>query len=156
LLDRGREGCRRGVARASRPAERLGAAAWGDQAHARLAARLREGGACGRGGDPRAVPHLSGRWRLAPEALGSARVARTAVSVLARLNAEPAAEAAALLTSCCGATVWVERMLAHRPFASEAAVLEAGDEAFADLSPRDWDEAFRAHPRIGDRGAHGE
>jgi OHCU decarboxylase len=78
------------------------------------------------------------------------------VIALARLNALPAAEAAGLLKSCCGAALWVERMLAHRPFASEAAVLEAADEAFADLSAQDWGEAFRAHPRIGDRGARGE
>jgi OHCU decarboxylase len=75
---------------------------------------------------------------------------------LERLNGLPAVEAAVLLASCCGAAVWVERMLARRPFESEPAALEAADEVFASLSPEDWREAFRAHPRIGDRDARGE
>lgn len=46
-------------------------------------------------------------------------------------------------------------MAERRPFTSEAAVLEAADRVWKSLFPADWLEAFRAHPRIGDRQARG-
>jgi len=68
-----------------------------------------------------------------------------------RLDRASDAEARALLTQCCGATRWVDRMLARRPFGSRDRLLEiARDEWFA-LSTADWCEAFTHHPRIGDR-----
>lgn len=69
---------------------------------------------------------------------------------LEALNALPVEEARAVLERCCGARVWVERMQASRPFASRAALLDAGDRAFAGLGREDWLEAFGHHPRIGD------
>jgi OHCU decarboxylase len=46
-------------------------------------------------------------------------------------------------------------MVERRPFASEAAALDAADRVWKALFPADWLEAFRAHPRIGDREARG-
>jgi len=63
------------------------------------------------------------------------------------------ADARALLHICCGATRWIDRMMARRPLGSqEAALAAARDEWFA-LSEADWREAFGHHPRIGDRAA---
>jgi OHCU decarboxylase len=47
-------------------------------------------------------------------------------------------------------------MVEGRPFAEAREALDAADRVFADLSPDDWLEAFRAHPRIGDREARGQ
>lgn len=46
-------------------------------------------------------------------------------------------------------------MAARRPFASEAAALDAADRVWKSLFPADWLEAFRAHPRIGGPEARG-
>ena len=72
---------------------------------------------------------------------------------LARLNALPVAEAAEQLRACCGSSRWVEAMLARRPFASMDHLLAAADDAWRATGPRDWDEAFAHHPRIGERQA---
>jgi 2-oxo-4-hydroxy-4-carboxy-5-ureidoimidazoline decarboxylase len=61
-------------------------------------------------------------------------------------------QARAALRSCCGATRWVDRMMARRPFHSREAVLGAAREEWFALSPEDWREAFSHHPKIGDRG----
>jgi 2-oxo-4-hydroxy-4-carboxy-5-ureidoimidazoline decarboxylase len=71
--------------------------------------------------------------------------------MLHRLNALPAKEAASQLRACCGASRWVEAMLARRPFESVDALLAAADEAWRATEPKDRDEAFAHHPRIGER-----
>lgn len=70
-----------------------------------------------------------------------------------RVDAAPADEARALLRACCGSRRWVERMLERRPFGSDASLLAAAQEEWFALTPADWQEAFAAHPRIGDRDA---
>ena len=70
-----------------------------------------------------------------------------------RVDAAPAEEARALLRACCGSRRWVERMLARRPFGSDASLLTAAHEEWFALTPADWQEAFAEHPRIGDREA---
>jgi 2-oxo-4-hydroxy-4-carboxy-5-ureidoimidazoline decarboxylase len=65
------------------------------------------------------------------------------------LNALSDDEARAALLSCCGSTRWVERMLAQRPFASTAALLEAADTVWCGLDKADYLEAFSHHPQIG-------
>lgn len=54
---------------------------------------------------------------------------------------------------CCGAERWVERMVAGRPYADDRTLLEAADRTWWDLGREDWLQAFRAHPRIGERSA---
>lgn len=58
-----------------------------------------------------------------------------------------------MLSRACGAHRWVERMVALRPFGSDAALLRAAREAWFALGEADWLEAFSHHPRIGDRAA---
>ena len=67
---------------------------------------------------------------------------------------EPAARAA--LTRCCGAARWVERLVAARPFASDAALFAAAERAWWDLGPEHWREAFAGHPRLGASDKGGE
>jgi 2-oxo-4-hydroxy-4-carboxy-5-ureidoimidazoline decarboxylase len=62
----------------------------------------------------------------------------------------PEEDARALLRSCCGATRWVEGMLARRPFGTLAALLESADAVWRSTGPDDWEEAFAHHPRIGE------
>lgn len=62
----------------------------------------------------------------------------------------PAAEAAALLGSTCGASRWVDAMVARRPFGSRDALLSAADDIWLSTKPGDWHEAFSHHPRIGE------
>jgi OHCU decarboxylase len=47
-------------------------------------------------------------------------------------------------------------MAARRPFGDMRAVLDAADEVWRGLRPDDWLEAFRAHPRIGEKKAAAE
>ncbi len=44
-------------------------------------------------------------------------------------------------------------MLGQRPFKDTDEVFAAADRIWQDLGPEDWHEAFRAHPRIGQRTA---
>ena len=82
-------------------------------------------------------------------------VGRRAV-VLRQLNAMDAPEARALLADFCAAPAWIERVAAARPFASPDAVFAASDAAGEAVSADDWREAFRHHPRIGERSAERE
>jgi 2-oxo-4-hydroxy-4-carboxy-5-ureidoimidazoline decarboxylase len=63
------------------------------------------------------------------------------------------ADARQWLSSSCGSTRWVERMLARLPFASLANALTAARDEWFALTPDDWREAFQHHPKIGDREA---
>lgn len=68
----------------------------------------------------------------------------------AELNALPETEARAAFERCCGSSRWVEAMMDGRPYDSFPAVVAASDDAFGLLYERDWMEAFRHHPMIGD------
>jgi 2-oxo-4-hydroxy-4-carboxy-5-ureidoimidazoline decarboxylase len=43
--------------------------------------------------------------------------------------------------------------VAQRPFADADALFSAAETVWSSLSPDDWREAFRHHPRIGDKEA---
>jgi OHCU decarboxylase len=72
---------------------------------------------------------------------------------LDRLNALPVADAERDFLACCGSRAWAGRMAAARPFPTRDALFERADEIWAALDEADWLEAFRAHPRIGERKA---
>ena len=74
-------------------------------------------------------------------------------AVLRQINAMDAAEVKALLADFLAAPAWIDRMAASRPFGSAPAALAAADKAAEALGPDDWREAFRYHPRIGERQA---
>lgn len=69
---------------------------------------------------------------------------------LIELNRMPAAEAEAAFLDCCGARRWARTMAAARPFADLEAVAARAEHEWWKLPPGDWQEAFRAHPRIGE------
>jgi 2-oxo-4-hydroxy-4-carboxy-5-ureidoimidazoline decarboxylase len=73
--------------------------------------------------------------------------------VLVRWHALPRDEAALEVLSCCGSRVWATRLAAMRPFADEPSLFAAADRCWWDLPEADWLEAFRSHPRIGEKHA---
>jgi len=69
------------------------------------------------------------------------------------LNSLPHADAVKALHACCGSSAWSSQMAVARPFESLAAAQKKGHEIWATLTKADYDEAFRAHPRIGEKKA---
>jgi len=61
--------------------------------------------------------------------------------------------AEAELLKCCGSTRWAQSMAGVRPFHSLAELLTKADNLWWSLSEEDWLEAFRAHPKIGEKKA---
>jgi OHCU decarboxylase len=73
--------------------------------------------------------------------------------VLARWNALPEMEAEEEILPCCGSQHWAQELTRLRPFATSQELFDASDRVWLGLAPEDWDEAFRSHPRIGQRKA---
>jgi allantoicase len=74
---------------------------------------------------------------------------RPSSDAMERLNSLAEAEARQLLTSCCGATRWVDAMLAARPYESGAELLQHAERIWSGLQSVDYLEAFSHHPEIG-------
>jgi 2-oxo-4-hydroxy-4-carboxy-5-ureidoimidazoline decarboxylase len=72
---------------------------------------------------------------------------------LSDLNALPPSTRAEALATCCGATAWVAALNQQFPFDSPAALYEAADRIWYNLTEADWREAFTYHPKIGDVNA---
>ncbi|HWK88416.1 MAG TPA: 2-oxo-4-hydroxy-4-carboxy-5-ureidoimidazoline decarboxylase [Longimicrobium sp.] len=75
------------------------------------------------------------------------------MSGIARLNQLPADQAEAELLTCCGSRRWARAVAALRPFADADELMEAADRTWWGLDREDWLEAFRGHPRIGEKKA---
>jgi OHCU decarboxylase len=71
---------------------------------------------------------------------------------LDRFNRLSEEEAAAELLAVCHSRRWASQVAAGRPYADLAALQRAADQVWLGLGPRDWLEAFAAHPRIGSGG----
>src|SRR5215210_301203 len=72
---------------------------------------------------------------------------------LERLNALSADEAARELLQCCGSRQWARELVEARPYSNlEDLIARAGDVWWS-LKPDDWLEAFRSHPKIGEKKA---
>ena len=84
--------------------------------------------------------------RFAPSPTGRLLFGR-----LRRLNTAPAGEVLSDFMRCCGSPVWAAKMERRRPFASMAQLMEEADRAWSETGVEDWREAFRAHPRIGEK-----
>jgi OHCU decarboxylase len=54
---------------------------------------------------------------------------------------------------CCASVRWADRMASARPITNLDQMLEVADKTWLELSEQDWNEAFRSHPRIGERKA---
>jgi 2-oxo-4-hydroxy-4-carboxy-5-ureidoimidazoline decarboxylase len=68
-----------------------------------------------------------------------------------RLDEAGASEARELLRTCCGGARWADAMVARRPFRDRQTLVAAARDVWFALDADDWLEAFRQHPRIGDR-----
>ena len=62
-------------------------------------------------------------------------------------------DARVILARACGASRWIDRMMARRPFGNGARLLRAARIEWFGLTEADWLEAFSHHPRIGDRAS---
>jgi len=74
-------------------------------------------------------------------------------SFLQRWNALSAEDAAAEILSCCGSRVWASALAAERPYRDVDTLFRQAGKVWRGLSAEDWMEAFRSHPRIGERQA---
>ena len=73
--------------------------------------------------------------------------------VLARWHTLPPEEAATEVLSCCGSHAWAAKLVAMRPFRDQQSLFAAADHCWQNLPEADWLEAFRSHPRIGEKHA---
>jgi allantoicase len=72
---------------------------------------------------------------------------------LAWLNSLTAEEAAKELRQCCGSRRWADQMSNARPYATLETLIAHADRVWWSLTPADWLEAFRSHPKIGEKKA---
>jgi len=70
---------------------------------------------------------------------------------LAWLNQLAAEEAREELLKCCGATRWAEAVQQGRPYHNLEELLARANEIWWSLAEHDWLEAFRSHPKIGEK-----
>ena len=69
------------------------------------------------------------------------------------LNELASEEARKELLKCCGAKRWAEAVEQHRPYASLEQLIAKANDIWWSLDKTDWLEAFRSHPKIGERKA---
>lgn len=72
---------------------------------------------------------------------------------LAWLNELASDEARNELLKCCGATRWAETVEQGRPYSSLEQLIAKANEVWWALDESDWLEAFRSHPKIGEKKA---
>jgi OHCU decarboxylase len=72
---------------------------------------------------------------------------------LDRLNSLSSGDAEAELLGCCGSRSWARRLVNQRPFENIDELLGEADAIWWSLEPTDWLEAFRSHPKIGEKEA---
>lgn len=72
---------------------------------------------------------------------------------LEQLNDLSASAAQAEFLKCCGSRVWAQAMAEARPFANREQAFARAEGVAALLRQEDWLEAFRAHPKIGEKKA---
>jgi 2-oxo-4-hydroxy-4-carboxy-5-ureidoimidazoline decarboxylase len=74
-------------------------------------------------------------------------------TILADWNSLDAIAAAAAILPCNGSHAWASKVAALRPFYTPEALFDASDQVWLALPEHDWQQAFDAHPRIGERRA---
>jgi len=72
---------------------------------------------------------------------------------LDQLNSLPTEHAEAEFLKCCGSTRWARSMTSIRPFDNVDDLLAKADSVWWSLGGEDWLEAFKAHPKIGEKKA---
>src|SRR5512138_1856924 len=76
-----------------------------------------------------------------------------AVNKIGWLNQLSSTEASNELRKCCGSLRWANRVAERRPFCSLAELSNIAFTVWWSLDKTDWLEAFRSHPRIGEKKA---
>ena len=72
---------------------------------------------------------------------------------LDRLNSLSLLEAESEFLKCCGAKNWAARMVDQRPFIDVPQLLSKANDIWWSLATSDWLDAFRSHPKIGEKKA---
>ncbi len=72
---------------------------------------------------------------------------------LDQLNSLTSVAADEEFLKCCGSMHWARRMSDARPFGDLGHLIKEADRVWRSLTEQDWLEAFRAHPKIGERKA---
>ncbi|HSD46478.1 MAG TPA: 2-oxo-4-hydroxy-4-carboxy-5-ureidoimidazoline decarboxylase, partial [Pyrinomonadaceae bacterium] len=72
---------------------------------------------------------------------------------LAWFNELGTEEARKELLKCCGAARWTEAVEQSRPYRTLEELIARANEIWSSLTERDWLEAFRSHPKIGEKKA---
>ncbi|MEE8498613.1 MAG: 2-oxo-4-hydroxy-4-carboxy-5-ureidoimidazoline decarboxylase [Acidimicrobiia bacterium] len=75
---------------------------------------------------------------------------------VAGLNSLGSGEAALAFSQCCASTVWVDRMVAARPYRDTTAVLTTAEEVWWDLGAEAWQQAFAGHVATPAAPSHSE
>jgi OHCU decarboxylase len=69
------------------------------------------------------------------------------------LNSLTADEAAKELLQCCGSKRWAKEIANARPYTTLETLLATAHDIWWSLDKGDWLEAFRSHPKIGEKKA---
>ena len=72
-------------------------------------------------------------------------------SNLDHLNTLPEPDAIQEFRKCCGSQRWAQRMVINRPYLSPEDLSVKAADLWWDLDRDDWVEAFRSHPKIGEK-----
>lgn len=67
------------------------------------------------------------------------------------LNSLPHDEAVKALLQCCGSKVWAEDVANARPYQNLETLIANANNVWSSLQKDDWLEAFRSHPKIGEK-----
>jgi len=67
------------------------------------------------------------------------------------LNSLTAEDAAKELRQCCGSSRWADLVSSDRPYSKLETLITHADLVWWTLTPADWLEAFRSHPKIGEK-----
>jgi OHCU decarboxylase len=76
-----------------------------------------------------------------------------AIQDLDWLNALPPEEAEKAFLQCCGSKRWAREMAKSLPYQSPETLIASANDIWWSLQPDDWLEAFRSHPKIGEKKA---
>ena len=80
-------------------------------------------------------------------------LARMEENNLTEWNALSPDAAATAILPCCGSRAWAQAMAERRPILGAEQLIQSAGEVWRGLRDEDWQEAFRSHPRIGERHA---
>ena len=69
------------------------------------------------------------------------------------LNSLPHEEAVKTLLQCCGSKRWAENIAKSRPYPDVETLIKGANDTWWSLQQDDWLEAFRTHPKIGEKKA---